>query len=99
MDDINPNLALYIVKHESNASTTVVGDKNIICHNKKSPDYGKPVYSRGLWQLSRCYYPQVTDKEAYNPVWSTIFTVPKLASTKECKSQWTTCRNYYKGLK
>lgn len=84
------DLAHYIVKNESHYNPNNVGDLNIICKRT-----GEPVYARGLMQITRCYYPNVTDEQAFDPYFNLDFGM-KLASKKEtCISQFSTCRNYY----
>lgn len=88
---------MYIVEHESNFDPKVVGDLDIICNNPKSPYYKKPFYSRGVWQFSRCWYPHVTDEQAQSVEYSTKLALSIIAnSKKDCKTQWTTCANWYK---
>src|SRR5689334_4481464 len=43
---VNPTLALWIVQHESSFDPTRMGDDG---------------QSRGLWQISRIWHPEVTD--------------------------------------
>ena len=61
---------------------------NITCRRT-----GAPVRARGPAQITECYYPQVTDKQAFDWDYSLNFLTKKLSRGK-C-SQWTTCRNYY----
>lgn len=91
---VDTNLAFYIVEHESGYDKTVVGDMNIKC--PVGPYKGKPVMARGIWQITRCYFPEITDEQAFDPDWSTQFAMEKLSQGKEtCKMLWTTCRWYY----
>ena len=50
-DGVNQKLAHYIAKHESEYDPNDTGDLDIICHQKGSPNKGKPVYARGVYQL------------------------------------------------
>ena len=86
--EIDPNLVTYIVTNESNASTTIVGDMKIKIK-------GQPVRSRGIWQISQYFHPTITDEEAFDPVWSTTWALPYLASSTLCVKMWATCHDYY----
>ena len=48
---VNPQLALWIVKHESHFNPRAKGDGEA---------------SRGLWQISKIYHPEVSDEVAFN---------------------------------
>lgn len=85
---VSVKLVHYIVKNESSYNKDAVGDMNIAC-----PSNGYPVRARGPVQITECYYPQVTDEEAFDWDFSLNFLAKKLANGK-C-SEWTTCRNYY----
>lgn len=53
---------------------------------------GKPVRARGLVQITECYYPDVTDEQAFDIDFSIDFLARKLAEgTQTCRTQWTTC--------
>jgi len=83
-------LAHYIVKNESHYNPNNVGDKNILCKRT-----GQATYARGLMQITRCWHPNVSDKQAFDPNFNLNYGM-KLASNKAtCMSQFTTCRNYY----
>lgn len=93
---VNPKLANYIANNESNYNPLEVGDMNIICHDKSSRGYGKPVRARGIFQLTDCYYPNVSDEQAFNPEFNIDYGMQIIAKGKEtCKEQFTTCRWYY----
>src|SRR5574343_477010 len=62
---INVSLAQYVVSNESQYDINNIGDMDIIC--KTGPNKGKPVRARGLMQITDCYYPEVTDEQAFNP--------------------------------
>lgn len=86
----------YIVRNESQYDPNAIGDTKITCTAKNSPFYGEPVYARGLGQITRCYYPEITDEEAFDPVFNIEKTAEIISQgTGHCKSQFTTCKNYY----
>lgn len=85
--------ALYIAKNESGFIAISIGDMNLIC--KGGINKGKPVRARGLFQITECSHPEVTDQEAYDPVWATAWAMPRLKDRTICEKEWTTCRNYY----
>lgn len=92
-----PKRALYIAENESHFDASARGDLHILCQNKNSPYYGKPVTARGVFQITRCYFPEVTDTQADDVAWATAWALPKIADPETCKMLWTTCRNYFRG--
>lgn len=87
---VDKKLAHYIVKNESQYNPELVGDMGITCKRT-----GKPVRARGLVQITECYYPEVTDEQAFNPNFNLEFGMELIKNKKTCISQFTTCRNYY----
>jgi hypothetical protein len=78
---VSPKLALWIVKHESQFNPRARGDGEA---------------SRGLWQISRIYHPEVTDAMAFNVASSTEWSLERIRSGKA--SEWSTyrfCRTLY----
>jgi hypothetical protein len=81
-DGVNPRLALWIVKHESQFNPRAKGDGEA---------------SRGLWQISRIYHPEVSDAVAFNVASSTEWSLERIRSGKV--NEWSTyrfCRTLYK---
>jgi hypothetical protein len=78
---VNPTLALWIVKHESQFNPHAKGDGEA---------------SRGLWQISRIYHPEVSDAMAFNVASSTEWSLERIRSGKV--NEWSTyrfCRTLY----
>jgi hypothetical protein len=78
---VNPQLALWIVKHESEFNPRAEGDAEA---------------SRGLWQISRIYHPEVSDAMAFNVAFSTAWSLERIRSGKV--NEWSTyrfCRTLY----
>jgi hypothetical protein len=78
---VNPNLALWIVKHESEFNPHAKGDGEA---------------SRGLWQISKIYHPEVSDAVAFNVAGSTEWSLDRIRSGKA--REWSTyrfCRTLY----
>jgi hypothetical protein len=78
---INPTLALWIVQHESSFDPTRKGDDG---------------NSRGLWQISSIYHPEVSDACAFDPSCSTQWSLAWIA--KGNVMQWSSrrfCRDWY----
>jgi hypothetical protein len=78
---VNPKLALWIVKHESEFNPRAKGDGEA---------------SRGLWQISRVYHPEVSDAMAFNVASSTEWSLERIRSGKA--NEWSTyrfCRTLY----
>ena len=80
----------YIVENESGYKETALGDMDITC-----PRNGQPVRSRGILQISTCWYPQIPDECAFDVYCSLDKMIYLIKDTKTCKSQWTRCREYY----
>jgi hypothetical protein len=78
---VDPTLALWIVKHESHFNPRAKGDGEA---------------SRGLWQISKIYHPEVSDAMAFNVRSSTEWSLERIRAGKA--SEWSTyrfCRTLY----
>lgn len=64
----------WVVQHESQWNSNAIGD-DTICHAPKSINYGKETKSRGLWQISSCWHPEVSDKCAMDVICSTAWSL------------------------
>lgn len=73
---VDPHLALWIVQHESSFNPHAKGDGEA---------------SRGLWQISRVYHPEVTDAEAFSVSSSTEWSLGQIRSGKV--NEWSSYRN------
>lgn len=86
---VPPELIIHIATNESRLNPDAIGDMNIICKRT-----GKPVRSRGMFQISECYFPEISDRQAFDIDFSLIFVAQNIKNGK-CHL-WTTCRNYFK---
>ena len=78
---VNPLLALWIVKHESQFNPRARGDREA---------------SRGLWQISKIYHPEVSDAAAFSVAASTEWSLARIRAGKA--NEWSTyrfCRTHY----
>jgi transglycosylase-like protein with SLT domain len=73
---VDPFLALWIVKHESSFNPRAKGDGDA---------------SRGLWQISRIYHPEVSDKAAFSVTSSTDWSLQRIREGKV--NEWSAYRN------
>src|SRR4029077_18902259 len=73
---VDPFLALWIVKHESSFNPRAKGDGEA---------------SRGLWQISKIYHPEVSDAMAFNVASSTEWSLDRIRSGKV--NEWSSYRN------
>jgi hypothetical protein len=73
---VDPQLALWIVKHESSFNPRAKGDGEA---------------SRGLWQISKIYHPEVSDDEAFGVTSSTDWSLQRLRAGKV--NEWSSYRN------
>lgn len=87
---VDPELARFVWEHEGNGNQFAEGDLNIICKRT-----GKPVRARGVWQITECYHPEVSDECAFNVECATKIVTPWLLNKRICLSQFSTCRSYY----
>lgn len=93
---VSQELAHYIADNESRYDPKAVGDKYITCPNKRSKYYGQPVYARGVYQLTRCYYPDIKDEDAFDAEKNIKIAMQQIAKGKSnCQNQFSTCRDYY----
>lgn len=78
---VNPLLALWIVRHESQFNPRARGDGEA---------------SRGLWQISKIYHPEVSDAAAFSVATSTEWSLERIRAGKA--NEWSTyrfCRKLY----
>jgi hypothetical protein len=78
---VNPLLALWIVRHESQFNPRARGDGET---------------SRGLWQISKIYHPEVSDAAAFSVATSTEWSLARIRAGKA--NEWSTyrfCRKLY----
>jgi hypothetical protein len=72
---VSPKLALWIVRHESQFNPRARGDGDA---------------SRGLWQISKIYHPEVSDAMAFGVRSSTQWSLERIKSGKA--NEWSTYR-------
>ena len=93
---VNQELAHYIAENESHYVANEKGDLNITCNAKNSPYYGSAVYARGIYQITRCYHPDVSDDQAFDADYNVQYAMQILAKGKSsCMREFSTCRDYY----
>jgi hypothetical protein len=73
---VSPKLALWIAKHESGFNPRAMGDGEA---------------SRGLWQISKIYHPEVSDAAAFGVASSTEWSLERIRSGKA--NEWSTYRH------
>lgn len=73
---VDPQLALWIVKHESSFNPRARGDGDA---------------SRGLWQISKVYHPEVSDDDAFGVTTSTKWSLQRIRDGKV--NEWSSYRN------
>lgn len=74
---VNPELAICIVTHESQLDPSKLGDDG---------------NSRGLWQISKIWHPEVSDAVAFSEVSSTQWALDWIK--KGHIKQWSTFKEY-----
>lgn len=73
---VDPQLALWIVKHESSYNPRAKGDGEA---------------SRGLWQISKIYHPEVSDEQAFGVASSTEWSLGRIRDGRV--NEWSSYRN------
>ncbi len=83
--------AEWIGAHESQYDEKRIGDEHYICPKtrKKSPSYG-------LWQISQCYHPEVSQEDALDAEKSTTWALDKIRKRPEEWSSWKFRKKWYK---
>ena len=89
LQNVSIKQCLAIIEHESQFNPRALGDDELIC--KSGPNKGKPVHSRGLWQVNDCAWPEVTDDVAFSVVSSTAWAIPHF---KQNPWWWSTYKLY-----
>lgn len=93
--NVDKEVAVHIAEKESQFVATARGDQEVLpngngmCSNKKSPLYGKPANARGIYQITECWWPDVSDEQADDPEWAARWAMERLKEGK-C-SMWSTC--------
>lgn len=91
---VDKDMAAYIATQESSLNPKAIGDGNLICKLKKSPNYGKPIRSRGIFQWNDCAHPEVSDKEAFDVATSTALALKEMrAGNARIWSTWRQRKN------
>lgn len=85
---ISEEVMNYIVSNESSFETMAVGDMDIIC--SRGINKGKPVRARGVAQITECYFPEITDEQAFDVEFSLDFLAENIAEGN-CRKLWSTC--------
>jgi Lysozyme like domain len=79
---VNPQVAEWIVRHESGHYPEVTGDGG---------------ESRGLWQINKAWHPEVSDACAYNVSCSTDWSLERIrAGHVDEWSTWKYCKERFK---
>ena len=98
-NNIDPVLANWIVKKESNFSPNAVGDTDKTCLIK-GKNFGKQLKSVGYWQFEiNCYNTEISEQEALSVPASTAIAMKWLKEGKQnrwsvvshCKKWFTDC--------
>lgn len=88
-NNLNENKVIFIARCESQLKLDAVGDGYLTCAKTKTP-----MRSRGLWQINQCGHPEITDEQAFDPVWSTNWAIDVFQKGNETK-EWQRCTKKY----
>lgn len=89
LNGINEKKVLFIAECESKMNLRALGDGHLICSKT-----GKPMRSRGIWQINECGHPEVTDEQAFDPVKSTDWAMEIFKKGNEAQ-EWAICTQKY----
>jgi hypothetical protein len=92
---VSRELAHYVAKNESGYNSKAIGDLTLICNAPRSPYHGEIVYARGIYQITRCFHYNVTDKQAFDAKFNIEYGIKLMQTKAMCMSQFTECKNYY----
>ena len=70
---LSADLAVCIAEHESRFQPDALGDGHLTC-----PMTGEPQRSRGLFQISDCWHPEVPDEIAFSVASSTEWALARI---------------------
>lgn len=82
---VDPQMSLFLTWKESQWYNGAVGDGHLICKRT-----GKPIRSRGVWQINNCAHPNITDEQAFDVEWSTHWAMKEIK--KNGCGIWSTCK-------
>ncbi|MEO8361593.1 MAG: hypothetical protein ABI672_16280 [Vicinamibacteria bacterium] len=80
---VDADLAVCIAEHESKFQADALGDGDLIC-----PLTGAPQRSRGLFQISDCWHPEVPDDIAFSVTSATEWALSRMKDGH--LSEWST---------
>ena len=90
---IDPEMAIWITRHESNFQTDVIGDTDKKC--PKGINKGKTQRARGLWQINDCYWPKISDAFAFSISSSTEWAMKQIKKNPNIWSVWRFCHEWF----
>ena len=84
----------YVVKESEIYGIPIASTTFIVSHESQwNPEkLGDDDQSRGLWQISRIWHPEVSDKCAMDTICSTQWSLQFIAANKNNINQWSTYR-------
>lgn len=88
-NNLNEDKVLFIAKCESQLEPSMLGDGHLMCTRT-----GKPMRSRGVWQINECYHPEVSDKQAFDPEWATNWAAGMFKKGTDTR-EWLLCSRKY----
>lgn len=83
-ENISPEKLTLLAECESRFETDRIGDTDKICGAT-----GKPIRSRGLFQINDCAWPEVSDKQAEDFYWATDWAIDMIKGGRV--TAWWTC--------
>ncbi len=89
---VDEDEVIFVAQCESELNHRVIGDGNLTCAST-----GDPMRSRGLWQINECGHPEISDKQAFDPVWSTDWAIEVFKRGDDAK-EWKRCSKKYAKL-
>ena len=72
LNNLNPDMVLYIVEKESGFNERAIGDMHLTCQKT-----GEPIRSLGIFQINTCVH-EIADETAFNYKEATAWAIPHL---------------------
>lgn len=89
---LDENEIVFVARCESELNYSAIGDGHLMCAST-----GNPMRSRGLWQINECGHSEISDKQAFDPIWSTDWAMEVFKKGDNAK-EWKRCSRKYAKL-
>lgn len=88
-NNLDEEKIIFVARCESQIEPRSIGDGHLTCSRT-----GEQVSSRGIWQINNCAHPEISDEQAFDPMWSTDWAMEVFKKGDEGK-EWKRCTSRY----